>query len=355
MQAHALSESEKAKAADLFKLRCPECGGTAEIERRTVLASTDGPIEHAKIRCVNRHWCYVPVYVLEDDLRVPSGVSSLLENVSCRSGRSPTCSPTRASGPSTTTPISVPAAGLAGPRRGARPHRRGAHAGRLQLAHLMLGALRSLDLGARHVSGYLETVPPPGRPRLVGADASTPGAGCSSPATGGSTSTRPTASSSPTGTSPWAGAATTPTWSRCAASCSARRPASSSRCRSTSPRSGPPARGCSGRVAQGLDPRPCRGDLVGQVLGQAAVVDDAVGTGHTVGAGGGSIARVDEGGSLRVGPESAGADPGPACYGRSLLPTVTDAHVVLGHFGGVGLLGGEFALDEKRSREAFTR
>ena len=76
---------------------------------------------------------------------------------------------------------------------------------------------------------------------------------------------------------------------------------------------------------------------------------------HTVGAGGGSIARVDEGGSLRVGPESAGADPGPACYGRSLLPTVTDAHVVLGHFGGVGLLGGEFKLDEKRSREALTK
>jgi N-methylhydantoinase A len=75
---------------------------------------------------------------------------------------------------------------------------------------------------------------------------------------------------------------------------------------------------------------------------------------HTVGAGGGSIARVDEGGSLRVGPESAGADPGPACYGRSLLPTVTDAHVVLGHFGGLGLLGGEFKLDEKRAHEAMT-
>ncbi len=74
---------------------------------------------------------------------------------------------------------------------------------------------------------------------------------------------------------------------------------------------------------------------------------------HTVGAGGGSIARVDEGGSLRVGPESAGADPGPACYGRSFLPTVTDAHVVLGHFGGTGLLGGEFALDESRSRQAI--
>ena len=74
---------------------------------------------------------------------------------------------------------------------------------------------------------------------------------------------------------------------------------------------------------------------------------------HTVGAGGGSIARVDEGGSLRVGPESAGADPGPACYGRSLLPTVTDAHVVLGHFGGGGLLGGEFRLDARRAHEAM--
>jgi N-methylhydantoinase A len=76
---------------------------------------------------------------------------------------------------------------------------------------------------------------------------------------------------------------------------------------------------------------------------------------HTVGAGGGSIARVDEGGSLRVGPESAGADPGPACYGRSLLPTVTDAHVVLGHFPGAGLLGGEFKLDEERARAALNK
>src|SRR5919198_2850789 len=76
---------------------------------------------------------------------------------------------------------------------------------------------------------------------------------------------------------------------------------------------------------------------------------------HTVGAGGGSIARVDEGGSLRVGPESAGADPGPACYGRSLLPTVTDAHVVLGHFGGGGLLGGEFKLDSARAYKAMSK
>jgi N-methylhydantoinase A len=76
---------------------------------------------------------------------------------------------------------------------------------------------------------------------------------------------------------------------------------------------------------------------------------------HTVGAGGGSIARVDEGGSLRVGPESAGADPGPACYGKSLLPTVTDAHIALGHFPGASLLGGEFKLDVSRSLEALNR
>ncbi len=76
---------------------------------------------------------------------------------------------------------------------------------------------------------------------------------------------------------------------------------------------------------------------------------------HTVGAGGGSIARVDEGGSLRVGPESAGADPGPACYGKSFLPTVTDAHVVLGHFPGATLLGGEFKLDEARSFAALKK
>jgi N-methylhydantoinase A len=76
---------------------------------------------------------------------------------------------------------------------------------------------------------------------------------------------------------------------------------------------------------------------------------------HTVGAGGGSIARVDEGGSLRVGPESAGALPGPACYGQGIEPTVTDANLVLGRFGGAGLLGGEFELDEERAREALSK
>jgi N-methylhydantoinase A len=71
---------------------------------------------------------------------------------------------------------------------------------------------------------------------------------------------------------------------------------------------------------------------------------------HTVGAGGGSIARFDRGGALRVGPESAGAEPGPICYGRGDLPTVTDAHAVLGHFGAAGLLGGSFPLDVARAR-----
>ena len=75
---------------------------------------------------------------------------------------------------------------------------------------------------------------------------------------------------------------------------------------------------------------------------------------HTVGAGGGSIARVDAGGSLRVGPESAGASPGPACYGRSTLPTVTDANLVLGRFGGADLLGGEFKIDEGRAVGALS-
>src|SRR5437868_3603724 len=71
---------------------------------------------------------------------------------------------------------------------------------------------------------------------------------------------------------------------------------------------------------------------------------------HTVGAGGGSIASVDIGGSLRVGPESAGADPGPACYGCGTQPTVTDANLVLNRFGGAGLLGGEFEVDAGRAR-----
>src|ERR1700676_1327588 len=71
---------------------------------------------------------------------------------------------------------------------------------------------------------------------------------------------------------------------------------------------------------------------------------------HTVGAGGGSIARFDEGGALRVGPERPGALPGPVCYGRGENPTVTDAHAVLGHLGDTVLLGGSFLLDLPRAR-----
>ena len=64
---------------------------------------------------------------------------------------------------------------------------------------------------------------------------------------------------------------------------------------------------------------------------------------HTVGAGGGSIARFDAAGALRVGPESAGADPGPVCYGRGSEPTVTDANLLLGRLQPHRFLGGEGA------------
>jgi N-methylhydantoinase A len=70
---------------------------------------------------------------------------------------------------------------------------------------------------------------------------------------------------------------------------------------------------------------------------------------HTVGAGGGSLARVDPGGALRVGPESAGADPGPICYGHGGSGlTVTDAHVWLGRLPTDAFLGGEGRLDRER-------
>ena len=73
---------------------------------------------------------------------------------------------------------------------------------------------------------------------------------------------------------------------------------------------------------------------------------------HTVGAGGGSIARVDAGGSLRVGPESAGAVPGPACYGTGIEATVTDAHVVLGRIAAEQLAGGQMRLDPAAAERA---
>jgi len=75
---------------------------------------------------------------------------------------------------------------------------------------------------------------------------------------------------------------------------------------------------------------------------------------HTVGAGGGSIARRDPGGLLRVGPESAGAEPGPACYGRGGPPTVTDALVVLGRIPGTSLADGALMLDRAAAARSMT-
>ena len=76
---------------------------------------------------------------------------------------------------------------------------------------------------------------------------------------------------------------------------------------------------------------------------------------HTVGAGGGSIARCDPGGALKVGPSSAGADPGPACYGRGEEPTVTDADLLLGRLVPGAFLGGRMALDVARAQRAVGR
>ncbi len=75
---------------------------------------------------------------------------------------------------------------------------------------------------------------------------------------------------------------------------------------------------------------------------------------HTVGAGGGSIAQIDAGGLLQVGPQSAGADPGPACYGRGgEAATVTDANVVLGRLPSSAALGGGLPLDSEASRRVI--
>jgi N-methylhydantoinase A len=75
---------------------------------------------------------------------------------------------------------------------------------------------------------------------------------------------------------------------------------------------------------------------------------------RTIGAGGGSIARLDSGGMLVVGPQSAGASPGPACYGRGgILPTVTDANLVLGRLSPANFLGGVMQLDRSAARTAM--
>ena len=77
---------------------------------------------------------------------------------------------------------------------------------------------------------------------------------------------------------------------------------------------------------------------------------------HSIGAGGGSIAWVDKGGALHVGPQSAGADPGPACYAQGgTQPTVTDANVVLGYINPDYFLGGRRKIDPVLSRAAIER
>ncbi len=92
-------------------------------------------------------------------------------------------------------------------------------------------------------------------------------------------------------------------------------------------------------LCPGVVPRTAESEVAGLPL-RLPVIDI-----HTVGAGGGSIARVDAGGGLRVGPESAGAEPGPVCYARGGdLPTVTDANLVLGRLDAAQFLGGSGAM-----------
>jgi N-methylhydantoinase A len=107
-------------------------------------------------------------------------------------------------------------------------------------------------------------------------------------------------------------------------------------------------------------------DVAAVIGGEAVVTAESVVGGvpirfpmvdvHTIGAGGGSVAWVDDGGALRVGPRSAGADPGPACYGRGgIEPTVTDANLVLGNLRDGAVLGGSVKLDKRLAEEALAR
>jgi N-methylhydantoinase A len=99
----------------------------------------------------------------------------------------------------------------------------------------------------------------------------------------------------------------------------------------------------------------CEGEI--RITSESVIADCPIGVPvidiHTVGAGGGSIARVDEGGALRVGPESAGADPGPICYGKGDRVTVTDANLHLGKLDTGYPLGGTLTLDDRRVETAF--
>ena len=103
-------------------------------------------------------------------------------------------------------------------------------------------------------------------------------------------------------------------------------------------------------LVQGLKPQLTSQSLVEHYPVKTPMLDIA-----TVGAGGGSLAWVDDYGALKVGPESAGADPGPICYGRGgERPTVTDAALVLGRLPS-RLIGGALTLDAEAARAAFVR
>ena len=98
----------------------------------------------------------------------------------------------------------------------------------------------------------------------------------------------------------------------------------------------------------------CRGEIgerVDLTIGGIPIRTPTVDV-HSVGAGGGSIAWIDEGGALRVGPQSAGAVPGPAAYGNGTTPTVTDAHIVLSRLPVDRFLGGAMALHSDRAERA---
>jgi N-methylhydantoinase A len=90
-----------------------------------------------------------------------------------------------------------------------------------------------------------------------------------------------------------------------------------------------------------------------QLTSEAVISDVPIGVPmldiHTAGAGGGSLARFDAGGMLRVGPESAGASPGPICFGRGAQVTVTDANLILGRLDSESFLGGAVSLDRERA------
>ena len=99
------------------------------------------------------------------------------------------------------------------------------------------------------------------------------------------------------------------------------------------------------------DPKLTSQSVVGGVPIRMPMIDI-----HTVGAGGGSIAYVDAGGALKVGPRSAGANPGPACYGLGGdYPTVTDANIVLGRILPEHFLGGKMKIDETRAHNVLTQ